>query len=362
MLVQLEARGFRNLEPLSWRPGPGRHLLLGDNGAGKTSLIEAVYVLATTRSFRTSRLADGRRHGGGFFALAGEVEGPRRVRLEVGWGEEGRRRSVNGAIGPLAEHLDALPVVAWTAADAEILTGAPELRRRLLDRGVLGLKPAALDALSRFRRALAQKRSLLARGGGADLEPWNEILAEAAAEVIALRARYAGALAEALTGVVEAAGLPYPAPELVYRPSPAAGLDGAGAVVAALARAAGAERRRGQPLVGPHRDDVEVRWRERELRGVASAGERKAFAVALAAAQGKVLTAAGREPLYLLDDLDAELSEATLATVWRAFGDAGQLLATSNRPGAWEGLDATTRWWLQRGRLEALRAGVRTGP
>ncbi|MGH9363537.1 MAG: DNA replication/repair protein RecF, partial [Thermoanaerobaculia bacterium] len=74
MLVQLAARGFRNLEPLAWEPAPGSHLLLGGNGAGKTSLLEAAYALATTRSFRTPRLADCVRHGETAFHLAGEVE------------------------------------------------------------------------------------------------------------------------------------------------------------------------------------------------------------------------------------------------------------------------------------------------
>ncbi|HEX6201640.1 MAG TPA: AAA family ATPase, partial [Thermoanaerobaculia bacterium] len=123
MLVRLTARTFRNLEPLDLRPAPGRHLLVGGNGAGKTSLLEAVYVLATTKSFRTSRIADCARHGAGGFHLGGEVEAGARVALEVGWraapgglesaGEAAggeRLRLVNGRTAPLAEHLAVLPV------------------------------------------------------------------------------------------------------------------------------------------------------------------------------------------------------------------------------------------------------------
>lgn len=351
MLSQLTARNFRNLEALTWQPGAGRHLLLGDNGAGKTSLLEAVYLLATTRSFRTSRLADCCRHGGDFFALAGEVAGDGRARLEVGWEAGGRRRSVNGSTGALAEHLEVLPVVAWTAADVEILTGAPELRRRLLDRGLLGLRPAALGALGRYRRALSQKRSLLVAGGGG-LESWNGVLAPAAAEVIALRRHYAGQLQETLAELLAASGLRRPPLELVYRPSPPEGLAGPDAVAEALARAAAEERRRGLPLVGPHRDDLLVRWQGHELRRVASAGERKLFALALAAAQGRILEAAQRPPLYLLDDLDTELSEPTLAAAWELFGQVGQLFASSNRPTAWEGLETTARWRIENGQIQ----------
>jgi DNA replication and repair protein RecF len=351
VLARLAARNFRNLEPLSWQPGPGRHLLLGDNGAGKTSLLEAIYVLATTRSFRTAQLADCGRHGGGGFDLAGEIEGQARVRLEVDFGAGGRRRAVNGVAGPLAEHLGVLPVVAWTEADAAVLTGGPQHRRRLLDRGVLGVKPAALGVLVRYRRALVQKRRLLLdRGEG--LEPWNEVLAPAAAELIAQRDRYAALLGERLRAVLGATGLPFPPVELVYRPSPAAGREGPAAIAAALARARGEERRRRQPLVGPHRDELEVLWGGRELRRVASAGECKALALALTAAHGQVLEGLGRRPLYLLDDADVELSQATLGAVWGALGAPPQLFASSNRPAAFEDLEVTARWRLAGGRVE----------
>ena len=116
MLAQLTANGFRNLAPLSLRPEPGSRLFLGGNGAGKTSLLEAVYVLATTRSFRAAQIGDCARHGAGSFHLQGEIETDRRSALEVGWMEGQRVRALNGKITPIAEHLGVLPVVAWTAA------------------------------------------------------------------------------------------------------------------------------------------------------------------------------------------------------------------------------------------------------
>ncbi|HEX2162397.1 MAG TPA: hypothetical protein VHM02_00460, partial [Thermoanaerobaculia bacterium] len=220
MLVRLTARTFRNLDALDLRPGPGRHLVVGGNGAGKTSLLEAVYVLATTRSFRTARIADCARHDAGGFHLGGEVEDGARVALEVGWraapGADGggeRLRLVNGRTPALVEHLAALPVVAWTAAEAEVASGPPALRRRLLDRGVVGTRPPALAALQRYRQALAGKRELLAAGRGtaAEVASWNALVAESGAEVARLRAAYAEALAAALAGVEAEAALPFPA-------------------------------------------------------------------------------------------------------------------------------------------------------
>src|SRR5436305_3131929 len=219
MLAQLAARDFRNLEPLSWRPAPGSHLLLGGNGAGKTSLLEAVYVLATTRSFRAAQIGDCARHGAGSFHVQGEIDTDRRATLEVGWMDGQRVRALNGKVTPLAEHLGVLPVVAWTAAaEAEVLVGAPKARRRFLDCGVVGLCPGALDVLGRYREALRQKRGLLLSDGAggvgiAGMEIWNEMLAATAADVIAQRHRYIELLKVRLAEVLAASGLPFPAIE-----------------------------------------------------------------------------------------------------------------------------------------------------
>ena len=290
-----------------------------------------------------------------------------RSRLELGWhatsGDGGRRwRAVNGHEVPLADHLAVLPVVAWTAADAGVVTAAPLLRRRLLDRGVVGLRPAALGALSRYRRAMRQKRELLSAPGrvdGAELASWNAVVAAAAAEVIALRRAYAAKLATAFAGVAAESGLVFPEVGLVYRPSPAvdagkAGAELAEAVLVRFERAAERERRRRMPLVGPHRDDLAVSWGGQPVRSTLSAGERKSVSLLLAAAHGRLLAAAGSEPTYLLDDLDAELAEATLGRVWAVFAGARQLVAASNRPAVWEGLEVGRRTRVENGRMSEL--------
>jgi len=353
LLAHLSLLNFRNLEPLKWGPGPGSHLLLGGNGAGKTSVLEAAYVLATTRSFRTARLEDCIRHQSDGFQLEGEVETDRRSTLEVRWIEGKRIRLLNGRTAPLAEHLGALPLVAWTHAEAEVLVGAPRARRRFMDRGVVGSRPAALDLLNRYREALLQKRGLLLHGGDG-IEVWNEILATTAAEVIRLRHAYVERLREILGGVLTEAGLDLPAVDLRYGPSPATGREGAAAIAASLERAADRERLRQAPLLGPHRDDLEILWDGRDVRRVASAGERKALSLLLVAAHGRVLEAAGRQPLYLLDDADAELSPATHAAVWRVFQSLAQVVATSNRPQVWLTLDVGKAWEMDRGRLKPL--------
>lgn len=353
MLSILAASHFRNLEPLKWGPGAGSHLILGGNGAGKTSVLEAVYVAATTRSFRTARLQDCLQHGAENFYLEAEVETDRRSTLEVRWVDGKRARALNGKTSSLAEHLGALPVVAWTWAEAEVLVGAPKARRRFMDRGVVGSRASTLETLSRYRDTLAHKRQLLMQGGD-DLHVWNHLLAAAATEVIRLRHAYVERLRETLVEVLAASGLPFPPIEARYRPSPSNGLDGSDAILENLGRIEARERRRQLPLVGPHRDDLEILWGGHDIRRVASAGERKALSLLLLAAHGRALEAVGTRPVYLLDDADAELSPQTHAAVWRVFQGVEQVIATSNRPQVWLTLEVGKAWEMERGRMRAM--------
>lgn len=357
MLSQLLADDFRNLEPLDWWPGSGSHLLLGGNGAGKTSLLEAIYVVATTRSFRAAQIADCVRHGASSFRLHAEVDTDHRSSLEVTWAGGKRDRTLNGKVSPLAEHLAALPVVAWTSAEAEVLVGSPKARRRFMDRGIVGSRPAALEVLGRYREALRQKRQLLLQAGAdtvgtAGMEIWNELLSAMAAEVIRLRHDYVERLRETLLAVVEQSALPFPPVELRYRPSPASGLDGPESIALQLEAIAERERRRQMPLLGPHRDELEILWGGHDIRRVASAGERKALSLLLLAAHGRAVESAGRSPVYLLDDADAELAPPTHTSVWNVFQNGSrQIFASSNRPQVWLTLEVGKVWEVEKGRI-----------
>ena len=352
MLVCLEARQFRNLASFKQPFAAGSHLVLGANGAGKTSLLEAIYLLSTTRSFRTPRIADCCRHGASHYQLVGEVDTDRRARLEVDWRSGQRHRTVNGHRTSLADHLSMLPIVCWTAADSEVLVGPPLARRRFLDRGVLGLKPAAIRAFSRYRQALHEKRKLLQRGGG-ELETWNRVLATAASDLVVLRSTYAERLQTALATILEECCLNLGAIEVHYRGSLRSGLEGPEAIVEELMAASERERVLQQPILGPHRDDLLIRWDGHELRRVASAGERKALGLAILAAHGRVLTEGGRDPIYLLDDADTELDQDRLTALWGVFSRARQLFATSNRPKVWEQAQIEYRWRCADGQLAA---------
>lgn len=354
MLAQISCSSFRNLEISPWQPGPGRHLILGPNGAGKTSLLEAIYLLATTRSFRTARLLDCAHHDGREFHLEGEIEGGQRVNLQLGLSSTGRYRALNGGVTSLVDHLRALPVVAWTEEDKEVLSGPPERRRRFVDQGIVGTRPAALETLARFRRTLFQKRQLLASGDGRGLKSWNELMASVAAELMSLRREYLEQLAKALTGVMSSTDLDLPEIRLEYRPSIQVDGDDPRGILEKLESAESSEKSEGRPLVGPQRDEVEIGWGQHGVRRVGSAGERKALGLLLAAARGEVLEAAERTPVYLLDDADSELDKDRLTSVWQAFSASDQVFVSSSRPDVWAAAPEAIRWHLEGGSINPV--------
>jgi DNA replication and repair protein RecF len=112
------------------------------------------------------------------------------------------------------------------------------------------------------------------------------------------------------------------------------------------------EENESRPLLGPHRDEVEIRWGDHVIKRVGSAGERKILCLLISAARGRVLSAVGRSPLYLLDDADSELDKRRLEAIWSLFRRSDQVFVSSNRSAVW-GMDSeATRWHLKAGILK----------
>lgn len=247
--------------------------------------------------------------------------------------------------------------MAWSTRDDPLLDGEPASRRRLLDQGIVSRKPLEVEVLSRYRRVLTAKRKLLAQGqesGSQEtLTSWNKLLAAAGSELIALRKTYAEELQSAFEQTVKEHGIDLRPVDLVYRPSPSFDLASSQEFfLEALERERGSELRRRRCLMGPHRDRLEIRWGVADIGRSASAGERKLFGLVLTAARRKVLLASGREPILLLDDLDATLDGSRLAAAWRLFEDVPQVFATSAEALPGRDFSAVTRWRLEDGRIE----------
>lgn len=368
VLRRLRLARFRSLAPTDWRPSGGWNLIHGANGSGKSSLLEALYLAATGKSFRTANLAeccarsstDSSAHPPGDeagFLVRAEVERGGSWDLAVVFADGSRRLSLQEKPSSIADHLALLPVVVWSEAERELVAGPAVERRRFLDRAALLLQPSRLAEHAELHRVLSQKRHLLAArsraAAGSELEAWNELLAPLVARRASARAELVQRLAKAATAQLAAHGSDLPPLELAYHPSPPAALDGSPAVAAALAAAADRERERGQPLLGPQRDRVEITMDAAAARRFASAGERKVLALALLAGLTSLLIEADRAPLVLLDDLDAELDRPRLALAAALFAGRAQTIVTTSRPELFAELPAESRWSLAKGVLGA---------
>lgn len=330
---------FRNLAPAPVFFGRGLHVIAGENGQGKTNLLEAAAFLCGQRSFRRARVAacasDGER-----FAVSGTIEtasGSDRVRVE--WSRESGKRFFRGekTVG-FRDVSAAAPAVFLAPEHRELVTGGPESRRRFVDRLVLGLRPAAGDDLVRFERALSERNALLAQArhrapAREELETWTEEFADAAQ---AVRRRRAEALAEwrpRFEPLARSAGPEYAQIRVDY----AAGDESAASLREACGRLLALELRRGHSLAGPHRDDLAFTRSGRPLAAEASSGEiQRTVALVKLAEWHAVAGARGEAPLLGVDDFDAGLSAASVEAFLEALPrEATTLLTTASDPARW---------------------------
>lgn len=355
ILQRLACTGFRNLEPTEVELAPGTTLLLGDNGQGKTSFLEAIGVLATTRSFRRARAPELVAHGESSFHVRGTVES-HGGKTDLAVTHEGGRRTtwMGRAQVELAEYVGQLVVVAITQVHAGIVRGSPQDRRDFLDRGVLGIRPRYLRSLSAFRRTLKQKNALLRRNGGgsaqvAELEAWNERLAGEGAELVVRRREYVRDLRRLLEELGPAF-LPVSEPlsvelldvcrkdEGLTEAVEAGEIPDREDVAALLARRMDELKAReiaaGQSLTGPHRDELVLQTAGQDLRKYASSGQQRNALLALKMAEVELFRQGrGESPVLLVDDIDTEIDPTRLSTFLEHAGGRAQTLITSSKTG-----------------------------
>lgn len=341
----LELVGFRNYASLSFAPDSGLNALVGRNGQGKTSLLEAIHLLLTGRSFRTPRLAECVAWDASEAALAGETadgDRTREVRLAVLSRSPGAE--LRGALCPWAR------AVSFTAADLGLLSGGPPGRRAFLDGAAAKLVPAHGEACRRYRLVLHQRGRLLESLSGRPdaarlLTPWDEQLAALGGEILHRRIETLAALAQEARSI--GADLLPGGAEISFRYEavvpPADDVESTRArLLAALTNGRAAELRRGVTLVGPHRDDLVIRLGRADARADASRGEQRLLALTLRLAEARAVShRLGTAPVFLLDDLLSELDLGARDRVLARLAGAGQVLfsTTDALPlAAWRGV------------------------
>lgn len=320
-LLELEAHGIRNLAPLVLAPAPRFNVFHGDNGQGKTNLLEAIYVIAALRSFRTSRLADLLAFGTDAARLGARVERDGLERsYEVKLAPHGRQVRLDGkAVRPLARYFGAFNVVLFAPEDLQLPRGAPSERRRFLDRAVFNRRADYMPLAQDYEKVLKNRNALLreaAEGRRADVEGllavYDDQLSALAASLVTarldyvdeLRARFQEAFGE-IFRIDAHVDLRYDTDDDVRAAAPSERPR-------VYARLLAASRRhdlaRGATNVGPHRDDLAFDFAGHDAGGFASQGQLRGLVLAWKTAEMDLLAAVhGEAPILLLDDVSSEL-------------------------------------------------------
>jgi len=338
---------FRNYRTLSYRPSTRLNLLTGRNAQGKTNLLEAVGVLLTGRSFRTTRLGELPGWGSEAAVLTGDLqrtEGTRTVRRTL-------QRRENGTWQASGESVPWAKVIAFGWQDLAIVHGGPSARRSFIDGFAARLYPSHLPALLRYRRLLEQRnRMLQTRATAERMAPWDEQVATVGMELIDRRRRAVAALQTELARVYSAVSHEGQKVQIGYRSAIGEATEPA-ALVAALEQARPVELRRGQTLVGPHRDDLTIEVDGVDARAFGSRGQQRLLALALRLGEVMPVTeAAGTTPVLLLDDALSELDPDVRDSVLREIQSAEQVFLTSPEPLVVEG---AARWVVEGGGIVA---------
>jgi DNA replication and repair protein RecF len=319
-IARLSLTDFRSYADAMIAPGPGFVILTGENGAGKTNMLEAVSLLSPGRGLRGASLAEMARRGGpGGFAVAARLD-----EIDIGTGAaadapDRRQVRINGAPASANSLPDHLSVLWLTPAMDRLFADAASGRRRFLDRLVLALEPGHATHAARYEAAMRARNKLLAEDGPRD-EAWLTALearmAEHGAAVAEARADAVAALAERLADAPEG---PFARAGLALE----GGEEGDLALALALGRSRDAAA--GRTLAGPHRTDLIVTHLGKSQPAAScSTGEQKALLIGLILAFAELVAErAGRRPILLLDEIAAHLDPLRRAALFERLGGAG---------------------------------------
>jgi len=341
LLAAIEATNFRNLSgKIEW--GPRLNIIYGDNGQGKTNWLEAIHVLARSKSFRTQRLQEALKFGEHLAVIRGKVTTGLEVErdLQVTLHDNTKTIFVNGKREPLTRYLTQLQVFSFTATDLEVVRGVPEARRRFLDRGISSIRPAYLKTIADYSKVIKQKNRVLqlANEGEFTLEktedllaPWNEQLVRLAVQIHREREQYVVGLNAALERQL------FDRRDIHTRYVSA--LEGKGnlgdyesLLRSRLALRVNAEVAAGHALIGPHRDDWEIQLEAREIRVYGSSGQQRSALLLLdLAAISLYNSIANEHPVFLIDDVDAELDEGRIRHLLEYLENRTQTFITTSK-------------------------------
>ena len=359
-IARLRLKDFRNIPELSFEPAPRFNVISGDNGQGKTSLLEAIYCLATTRSFRTDQIKELRRDVAPFARVDAELlDGDQHRRQRLTLSAEGRGVYLDEQkVARLSEYAIRTPVVVFHPGDLDLTMGGATARRDLLDRVGLFGDPSLLDDRRRYRQALRERQKALELRGerAPELDAYETLVAQHGSRMFRSRARAAEELASAAQPGFRRLAAADLTLEMAYKPG---GSGSEEEFRSELCARRGNDRRRHAASFGPHKDDLTLTVGGRLARKTASQGQHRILALSLKLGELHAIERArGAHPLLLLDDVSSELDPTRIGAVQSFLRESqSQVFVTTTRadlfqtPGA--GPAERRDYRLQAGLLEA---------
>jgi len=341
LLSMIEATNFRNLTG-KLVLGPHLNIIFGRNGQGKTNWIEAIYVLARTKSFRTQRLQEAIKFNESLALVRGTVTTGHELEreLQVTLQHNTKGILVNGKRETLTRYLSQLQVFSFTAADLEIVRGTPDARRRFLDRSISSIKPAYLQTIAHYGRVIKQKNRLLQSASEDQyqvdqvaemLGPWNDQLVQLAVVIHRERSDYVERLNETLERQL------FDRKELITRYLSSVDKQENTASYEEVLRERlqvrmQAELASGHALIGPHRDDLEIHLDGREIKVFGSSGQQRSALLLLDLAAISLYNLDSNDaPVFVIDDVDAELDEGRIRHLLEYLENRTQTFITTSK-------------------------------
>ena len=344
----LALHDFRSWAELDLELTPGRTVFVGPNGFGKTNLVEALWYCATLGSHRVATDAPLIRAGSERAIVSTIVVSEGRelaVDIEITAGRANKGRLNRSPVRSTREILGAVRAVLFAPEDLALVRGDPGERRRYLDELATVRRPRIAAIRADYDKVLRQRTALLksATGGRYRADPglletldvWDGHLAAHGAELMAARLELVNQLAPEVEKAYQLLAPASRPAAIAYRasidlPEGSSDTDAlAAALLEELARRRSAELERGMCLVGPHRDDLELRLGEQPAKGFASHGESWSMALSLRLASYELLRAEGSEPVLILDDVFAELDNSRRRALAGVAAGADQVLITA---------------------------------
>lgn len=331
-LKRLTIQNFRNLSDVDVSLSTGLNHFYGDNGAGKTALLEAIHLLFRGRSFRTQQLRDLVTSGADHLMVRAELEDEggtsRMIGIKRGLDRNTELRLDGQNVQRISEVAVITPLQTLLPDVADLVFGGPSQRRSWLDWGMFHVKPDYLRILRDYLRVLKQRNAVLRGGGFTDdqMDPWNQEFVALACRVTELRLEYLASFQEHAAATVASL-----VPELDLTTEYSRGWPSDENLEKLLGERVHTEVKSGFTQWGPHRADIKFRSAGREAARVLSRGQGKLLATAMKVAQVSLLKAeTGRASIFLIDDVGAELDQAHSQRFFRLLVELqSQVVSTS---------------------------------